>query len=150
ISAWSIQVVGGVSVSGTARLSPAPTTPVPFLADPLAALPVPSVTTPDQGTVTVSNGMTRTINPGIYDQISVSGSGRLTLSPGVYVIKGGGLTVSNSGVLTGSGVVIYNAGSNYPAAGGNFGGVTLGGAGTITLSAPTGGPYTGVTVFQQR
>src|SRR5205823_1579366 len=47
-------------------------------------------------------------------------------------------------------VLIYNAGSNYPAAGGNFGGITLGGAGTITLSAPASGPYTGITIFQQR
>ena len=33
--------------------------------------------------------------------------------------------VTDNARLTGTGVLIYNAGSNYPAPGGSFGGVTL-------------------------
>ena len=35
--------------------------------------------------------------------------------------------------ISGSGVIIYNAGSNYPSSGGNFGGITLSGNGTFNL-----------------
>jgi hypothetical protein len=46
--------------------------------------------------------------------------------------------------------MIYNAGSNYPSAGGNFGGITLSGNGTFSLGAPTSGADTGILIFQSR
>src|SRR5262249_62349818 len=52
--------------------------------------------------------------------------------------------------LSGQTVLIYNAGSNYPSSGGNFGGITLGGTGTFHLTAPTSGAYAGVLIFQSR
>jgi hypothetical protein len=72
------------------------------------------------------------------------------MNPGTYIIEGGGLTVSGNASITGQGVLIYNAGSNYPNSGGNFGGITLSGNGTFNLSAPTSGPYSGVLIFQSR
>ena len=92
----------------------------------------------------------KTICPGIYSQINVSGNASLTLNPGIYIIEGGGLTVSGNASISGTGVMIYNAGSNYPSSGGNFGGITLSGNGTFSLSAPTSGPYAGVLIFQSR
>jgi hypothetical protein len=47
-------------------------------------------------------------------------------------------------------VTIYNAGSNYPNSGANFGGITLSGNGTFKLSAPTTGAYAGILIFQSR
>jgi hypothetical protein len=46
--------------------------------------------------------------------------------------------------------MIYNAGSNYPGSGGNFGEITFSGTGTFNLSAPTSGPYAGILIFQSR
>jgi hypothetical protein len=46
--------------------------------------------------------------------------------------------------------LIYNAGSNYPSSGGNFGGITIGGSGAINLSPATSGMYSGVVIFQSR
>src|SRR5439155_2388523 len=47
-------------------------------------------------------------------------------------------------------VMIYNAGSNFPNAGGTFGAISLGSSGKINLSAPTAGAYAGILIFQSR
>jgi uncharacterized repeat protein (TIGR01451 family) len=156
ISGTSIQIVGGYRASGGVTISPAPVTGAAFIADPFAVLSTPNPAgLTNFGSVNVSTG-TVTINPGIYSRIQVSGSGVLTLeagpngAPGIYIIEGGGLTVTENGSVSGSNVFIYNTGSNYPNAGGNFGGFSLGGSGTFNLSAPTAGTYTGILVFQSR
>jgi hypothetical protein len=149
LTAGSIQVVGGVSVSNGATLSPAPVTGAMAVADPLAGLAAPAGGT-NQGSVNLTRG-SLTINPGVYTQISISGNNTLlTMNPGVYVLKGGGFSVSNSARVSGSGVVLYNAGSNFPSSGGSFGTISLGSSGSVTLTAPTSGTYTGVLIFQSR
>src|SRR5207302_10363841 len=89
-----------------------------------------------------------TINPVVYTQIKVSGTGTtLNMNPGVYVILGGGFAVSNSASVNGQGVMIYNTGS-----GSTFGAISLSSSGKINLSAPTSPPYpggsAGVLIFQ--
>jgi hypothetical protein len=118
--------------------------------DPLAGLtpPCPSGLT-NYGSINLTSG-SQTINPGIYSQIHVSGTASLTLNAGTYIIEGGGLTVTGKASVSGSGVTMYNAGSNYPSAGGTFGGITLSGNGTFNLTAPTTGTYAGILIFQSR
>jgi hypothetical protein len=149
VTAGSILVVGGVSAP-VGALNVTPAIGVPPIPDPLAWLTAPGTGT-SQTAVNLTGG-SKTIDPGVYSQISVSGNGTtLNMNPGVYVITGGGFTVSNSANVSGAGVVIYNAGSNFPSAGGTFGAVVLGSSGTISLSAPTSGPYTGFPlIFQAR
>ena len=93
-----------------------------------------------------------TLNPGIYTSIQISGQASVTMKAGVYVIKGGGLSVSGQANLTGVGVLIFNAGSGYNGTtdGGTFGSISLGGNGTINLSAAGSGPFAGILVFQPR
>ena len=148
IASGGVDVVGTVSLSGSASITPSATTGIAAVADPLAGLAVPSLT----GTavaVKLASG-SQTINPGIYRQITVSGSASLKLNPGVYVISGGGLSVSGSASISGAGVMIYNAGSAYPASGGTYGGMTLSGSGNVNLSAPATGTYAGILFFQAR
>src|SRR5262249_2518139 len=86
------------------------------------------------------------LQPGVYKGgISVSGTGNLTLSPGVYYMDGGGFSFSGQGSLTGNGVMIYNAPGN-----GNSDNISVSGQGSINISAPTSGIYQGVTFFQDR
>jgi hypothetical protein len=121
--------------------------------DPLAGLTGPSPTGLNNYGSLVLGGNSRaarTINPGIYSQINVSGNASLTMNPGIYIIEGGGLTVGGGASVRGAGVMIYNAGSSYPSSGGSFGGITLSGNGTFNLSAQTTGPYAGLLVFQSR
>jgi hypothetical protein len=149
ITAGGIQVVGGLSVSNNVTLSPKPATGVAAVADPFASLAAPSGGT-SYGSYSLSKG-SATINPGIYTSITVSGTGTsLTMNPGIYVIAGGGFSVSNSANVTGSGVMIYNAGSNFPKSGGTFGSISLASSGSISLSAPTTGTYAGILIFQSR
>ncbi len=153
ITAGSVQVVGNVQVGSSAHVSPSPVTGASPFADPLLNLPAPSASTYGltfQGSVNVSGSSSLTISPGIYSQISVSRSGRLTLNPGIYVIAGGGLSVTGSASVSGSGVLIYNAGSNYLGSGNSFGVVNLSGGGSISLTPPTSGPYAGILIFQSR
>jgi hypothetical protein len=150
ISASIIDVAGGFQKGGNASFSPTPTTGA-SLPDPLAGLIGPSTTgMASSGAVILSGNAQRTIAPGIYSQIAVSGNAELTLSGGTYLIAGGGLTVTGNASIAGSGVTIYNAGSNYPNSGGSFGGITLSGNGTFSLSAPATGTYAGILIFQSR
>jgi streptogramin lyase len=149
VSAGSIKVVGGVSSSGNAHFTPTPVTHASTFTDPLATV---LATAPSVGgsatTVNLSGNSSQTINPGRFSQITVSGNGKLTLNPGIYVITGGGFSVTGNGTVSGSGVFLYNAGSNYPSAGGTFGGVNLSGNGNISLSPMTTGTYAGILLDQ--
>jgi hypothetical protein len=155
MTASTTDVLGGFQTTGNATITPAPTTGV-SVADPLVTLGAPSPTAlTSYGSVTFTTG-SHIINPGIYSQIKVSGNASLTMSagsggaPGMYIIEGGGLTVTGGASLSGQNVFIYNTGSNYPGSGGNFGGITLSGNGAISLSAPTSGTYAGIVIFQSR
>jgi hypothetical protein len=155
VSGSAIDVMGGVQRTGNATISPAPTVGV-SVPDPIAGLSGPCTTgLTSYGSVSFTTG-SHTLNPGIYSQIRVSGNASLTLSsgsggfPAIYLIEGGGLTVTGNASITGNGVMIYNAGSNYPASGGNLGGFTLSGNGTFNLTAATSGTYAGILIFQSR
>jgi hypothetical protein len=146
VTALSIDVVGDFSRSGNAAFNPAPVTGAPALPDPLAGLAAPAGGTA-QGSVNLNHG-SLAINPGIYSSIKVSANGSLTLNPGIYILAGGGLAVTGNGSINGAGVMLYNTGSNFPNAGGNFGDITLSGGGSVTLSAAATGSYAGVVIFQ--
>ena len=66
------------------------------------------------------------------------------------MIKGGSFSESGSASISGSGVMIYIAGSAYPATGGTYGGVALSGAGTVQLTAPSTALYAGILFFEVR
>jgi hypothetical protein len=61
-------------------------------------------------------------------------------------MRGGGLRVTGNPTLTGSNVTFYFTGdSKYP-----YGGATMHGGETVTLSAPTTGDLAGILFFQDR
>jgi Ca2+-binding RTX toxin-like protein len=151
ITASVINVHGGVKKSGNAVFNPAPVTGAATLADPLSGLAGPSTSgQTSYGSVSLSGNSKVTIKPGIYTQISVSGNAVLTMGAGVYMIEGGGFSVTLNAGVTGSGVMIFNAGSKYPNSGGNYGSITLSSSGTQNLTAPTSGMYAGLLFFQPR
>src|SRR5207244_5030911 len=66
--------------------------------------------------------------------------------PGVYILNGGGLSVSGNSTIQGTGVTFYNtAQGNHSYAPVNLTGGTLG-----FLSAPTSGPTEGMLFFYDR
>ncbi len=151
VTASSIQVVGKVQQSGNARFSPAPKTGAAAVANPLAAVASPGTSgLTKYGSESLSGNSSATIKSGIYSQITLSGNATLTLSAGIYVIEGGGLTVSGNANICGSGVMIVNAGSDYPNTGGTYGSISLSGNGTYSLTPPTSGTYTGIVILQPK
>jgi hypothetical protein len=154
VSAASIQIVGGFTAKGSSSVNPTPTTGIAPFADPLAALSGPSTAglTYQNAAYDMGNG-SYTLQPGIYRYIDVGGNAHVTMQPGLYLIEGGGLLLTGNASLSGSGVTIYNANSNYPNAGGTLGGISLSGNGTVNLSAASTavkGAYPGIVIFQSR
>ncbi len=160
ITANAIGVVGNYQ-AGTGY-TPTPKTAIAPLPDPLSNLTAPTIgsipascnalTTSEHGYTAVGG---ETISPGVYcGGIKVQGGVTLHLNPGLYILYGGGLTVS-PGTITGTGVSFFNTGT----ASGNTGykGINIAGGSTATLSAPTsqltgvtGGPWEGILFFQDR
>ncbi len=138
-------IVGGVEPNNTTtyqNIDPPPANPNPLLCrqevrgDPLRLLPIPK---PGNGTlpmsfnftrrpgITVNGGQTRTLDPGVYEDIQVNSGGTLILNPGVYIFSptgpGHGLRVNGDCTIGGPGtipalatptsVLLYVTGSNY-------------------------------------
>lgn len=145
--------IGGPGAPGKwsgSGFSPPPTLLGP-VDDPLAAVPACG-TGSSCPTDVVSNANPSTLNPGIYSSIK----GSHTLNPGIYVLKGD-ISLSGNDLLKGTGVMLYFACSNYPnpcsalPAGSRTGaGIKATGNGAVQLSAPTSGPYKGLTIFVDR
>jgi Flp pilus assembly protein TadG len=87
--------------------------------DYLAYLPTPTTSNGVDSTVRTIPSGGGTMQPGIYNGgINLSGNGTYTMQPGIYVMQGGGFSVSGNVILSGSGVMIYNTGSDYTASSG--------------------------------
>jgi hypothetical protein len=148
LTAQEFDITGGYSTTGGAQFNGPIHTGRQPMPDPLADLPEPDPSTmSNQSTkkIQFTQG-SQTLSPGVYKGgISVSGSGSLTLMPGIYYMDGGGFSFSGMGSLQGTGVMIYNAPGN-----GNSGGISVSGQGSMVLSGPTSGVYAGITFFQDR
>jgi hypothetical protein len=91
---------------------------------------------------------TQTLYPGVYcGGIQVTNGNTANLTPGTYIIAGGGLTV-NGGNMIGTGVTFYN--TNTLGSSSGYKAISLGGNGTFNVSAPTSGSYEGILIFQDR
>ncbi len=99
-----------------------------------------------------AGGAAETISPGTYCNFNTSNVSTLTMQPGTYVITKTFST--NSGTtITGNGVTIYLA-NGAIANSGNYtyvsGGATPYGVGngtTMNITAPTGGTYSGIAIW---
>lgn len=96
-----------------------------------------------------------TLSPGTFcGGVTVTGNNSITLTPGVYVMDGGSFDVSGGGSIVGQGVTIIltNGSGSTGGCGGNceYGNFDVSGGKDIYFSAPTTGPYAGITVFQDR
>ncbi|MFO0953950.1 MAG: PKD domain-containing protein [Isosphaeraceae bacterium] len=145
----SLGIAGSYHLGGNATIAGGVTTGIHPVADPLVHLATPSAG-PAQDAVDVGGNTVVTIAPGVYPRIVASGNARIVMSPGIYVVKGGGFKVSGNARVEGQEVLIYNAGSSFPAAGGATGPLSFSGNSVVTLSAPTSGLYEGIVMYQAR
>ena len=135
--------------------TPTPKTNVPREPDPLAGLAAPTFSsTCNYTNYQIKTAGTYTLQPGTYcgdslnPAIAISGTGVVvTFQPGLYVLYGGGLTMSG-GVINGTGVTFYNAagaGTGHP-----YGPVSINGSVSGALSAPRSGSMEAMLFFQDR
>ena len=177
--ASNIQSVGGIvsdpwnGVQNYSGNSNPLTTGVAATPDPLLNLPTPTTSNGAVGTnfpaVNLANADQKALSPGVYPSINIQGSAKATMSPGIYIITGGGLNIGNAGQLSGTGVMIYNTGSDYnvntglpdsgdlnqsPPASDNttFGGLNLTGSGLLNITpiTNTSSPFYGMAYYQRR
>jgi hypothetical protein len=150
----TISVTGGYDSGCRGTVSPTATTGQTPAADPLASLAVLNVSDTSgacrapYGVYTVTTD--ETINPGIYCGGIKAGKSTsiVRMNPGLYVIKGGGLSVSGGGTVIGTGVNIVNL--NAPAANGGaakFDVIDFGSDAVISLSAKTDGNLAGLVFY---
>src|SRR5687767_1523095 len=171
LDANSLAVAGGIDQSGgTIIIDPGTTsTGVPPAVDPLAYLTVPlfcssvpvparSVACNEATTCDYTNkkvdtyGVVMPLHPGIYcGGIEITSNGIAFLSPGLYILRGGGLKVSGGvgGIINGTGVTFIN--TNATAANGGadkFDRFYMDSQSEANLSAPLSGPMQGILFFQ--
>ena len=143
VTATSIAVTGNVT---GCCYSPTPQTGVPPEPDPFAQRAAPVFSGCDYTKFKVT-GCTKILTPGVYcDGIDITGGSTVTFSPGLYVLNGGGLSVSGNSTLNGTGVTFYNTASGSNA----YKPVAISGGTIGTLSAPTSGPMEAMLFFQDR
>jgi hypothetical protein len=157
ISANQIRVVGGVRDTGGGQLLPPAEVGGPPVPDPLEALPTPDQL-PSPPVVQDANPKTitadTTLQPGIYDSVTVQSNATLTLQAGVYVFTGrNGLTVEDDARVDnlGDGVTIYLACGGYPApCSGSGARFRLQDNGRFLAGPPSVGDYAGLSIFADR
>jgi len=155
LAASAINDVGGVSWQGT--ISPTPNTGIQPFPDPLAYLQPPS---PPCGTTTgcdsadcsahpkqtVVNGNT-TLQPGVYCGGIYVKSGTATLSPGQYILVGGGMgTQDTNSHITGSGLFFYNTYNSSNA----YAPIAFNANSDVEIAAAKSGYYSGILFMQDR
>ena len=162
IQATQLKITGGTqSLLCSVYPRPLSGVPRPTPADPLAYLPTPAIPTCGTSTSSPYTGSatplllsgTATLYPGAAycGGISILPGADVTFSPGTYIIRSGGLLGLQGGIsidlganVNGTGVTIYN---NGPSGGVSFV-VTSATLGSVTLTAPTSGTYSGVLFAQ--
>jgi hypothetical protein len=148
LSGTRIHVAGGYSSSGNSTIAPPPSTGGTAVPDPLGTLTAPNVPAAcGQTNYNLADSSTATISPGVYcGGITVSGYAQLTLSPGIYILNGGGFNISGSASITGTNVMFFLTGQN----GYTNAPLNVSGSATISLTAPSSGTYQSILFYQDR
>jgi hypothetical protein len=146
INAASVSV-GGDEVDKTAdsTISPAPTYDAPAVTDPMAGMQPPGDNTQPctyTSQVKVEQKTNYTLNPGVYCGGILLTQSTVTFSPGVYILKDGGLSVESGSHVTGSDVTFYNTYQSDPYKAGR---IYISSNSSAVLSAPFS---TGILFYQ--
>jgi hypothetical protein len=117
------------------------------IVDPLAnKYSIPSHSTCTATNFKVTNGTTVTIPPGTYcGGISITGSvTNVIFSSGQFILVDGGLSINGSVAVSGTDVTFFNTYTQMN----KYGPISITGSGTVSLKAPTSGPYKALLFYQ--
>ena len=136
VSAGCVSTVGGTSGLSLPNANLTCGTPLEdqyTSIDPLADVVPPPYTL----CLPVPNGKTYTLSPGTYCDKTLSG--KITLDPGTYILRGTTIKPGGNGSLTGQGVTLFLMEDAQ---------IYINANEQVNLSPPTSGPYAGITIFQ--
>jgi RHS repeat-associated protein len=160
-----VSVVGGAQLNGQTKLwdtiSNKQVQPVKVTSpgDPLASIAAPTsgtIVSKSHASFDMNNKpANNTLSPGVYCgglTIGNTNGATFTMSPGVYIMAGGGLTLNSQAVVKGTGVTVYNTSSAGWGCSSSYSytPVTISGQVTATLSAPVSGAFNGILFFGNR
>ena len=160
-----VSVVGGAQLNGQTKLwdtiSNKQVQPVQTSSpgDPLA-----SIAAPTTGTIVSKSHVNydmnakpanNTLSPGVYCgglTIGNTNGVSFTMSPGTYIMAGGGLVFNSQAIVNGAGVTVYNTSSAGWGCSSSYSytPITISGQASATLSAPTTGSLSGILFFGNR
>lgn len=149
LSAPTVSVVGGASVSNGAHVDPkdALKTGQSAVPDPYANVAIPSYYGCGNGDGRTYNYGNWTLMPGVFcNGVSFQNAANVTMMPGVYIIDRGTFLVGGGTKLTGDGVTIVLTSST----GSNYATIDIGNGAHVSLAAPTTGPTAGLVFFGDR
>ncbi len=139
LTASDICVAGRASAKSGAT-SPEPKEYCPAITDPLAGLETPDVGACDFVDLSLNGAMT-TLDPGVYcGGLDIGKSSDITLSPGLYIIQDGPLSVATGSSISGSEVTVFLTGDDAL--------LSFKSGSIINLTAPRSGAMEGVLLFQ--
>jgi hypothetical protein len=145
VQATAINVVGGSNITSGSVATPSPSTGMASVADPLASLEPPAVSSCSYNNKYVVSSATATLNPGVYCQgIEIGSGSTVTFNPGLYILKDGGLLVASQSRVTGAGVTFFNTGGE------KYQPIRFESGSFADLSAPTSGQWAGLLFYQDR
>jgi len=143
VKASIICSASGNSIQRSASVDPTPLSDCPIVQDPLANRQPPTV----GGCMETGLRLTdikKTISPGVYcGGLLIDGTSNVTLEPGTYIMKDGGLTVAGTAQVTGAGVSVFITGTKP-------GKILFTMQSHISLAAPEEGPMAGILIFEDR
>lgn len=151
IVAQSLSIVGNYCTSNGASVNITGTkaTGAPAVANPYASASVSAtegstnMTCPNNTTTNYSGSGQYTINPGVYcGGLSVSNGVTVTMAPGIYYVVGGTFSLQGGTTTTANGVTIILTGS-----GNNYATANIADGVDLNLTAPTSGPTSGIAIW---
>jgi hypothetical protein len=145
VTAFGVDVVGGILKNGTVTLDANVQTGVSAVADPYAGVDVPAYSGCNK-TGEVVNAGRQTYNasgstPYVFCGGILVNAGSAAFGPGVYIINGGSFTLngSTSATATGATFILTNGAS-----------LVFNAAANVNFSAPTSGLTAGLVIFADR
>ena len=156
ITANPVSAVGGLPGgtywgTGTVKHPFAPAQADPFASLPnpdFPATPCPSVTVPNGGTLSPSDGTLNGDGYGCFSGISFGGSA--TLNPGIYIMDAADFTVPGGTSVTCNGCTIILSSRTAATTPNSIHRLTISGSATVNLVAPSSGTYQGILIYQDR
>ncbi|MEQ1717352.1 MAG: TadE family protein [Hyphomicrobium sp.] len=139
MTANTICSAGGVDKTGS--ITPAPVMDCPQFEDPLASRAEPAIGSCDYNGMTLKD-QTVTLKPGVYcGGLKISGTSKVKLEPGVYIIADGALWLDGNADLSGDDISFFLGEKAF---------LFFGPSTSIELSASTTGPLAGLLLFGSR